>query len=236
VTNFGEKGYTSTQELVYLVLLLKQQNIPDYIIFYDGVNEVMVGTMNGKPGLVFNFEGMRDQFEGKGNKSWRHKMWHEIKRFKLYRAFVDVQSLISSGKIAEQNEKRQPIKNKQEISKLAEEIIIDYFKNTEVARNLSQAYGFKCLFLWQPALITTRSLTAEEKRLDAWNDQDMVAMYHLVYEKMRETTSPHFHNLSTIFDTKEKTIFLSWAHITEEGNARVADRIFHIFQQEFGEK
>jgi lysophospholipase L1-like esterase len=236
VTNFGERGYTLTQELVFLVLLLKQQNIPDYVVFYDGVNEVMVGTMNGKPGLVYNFEGMRDQFEGRGNMPWRQKMLHEIKRAKLYRAFTDVRRIISPGEIDGQNEKRHTSKNKQEASQLAEEITLDYLKNTEVAKNLGQAYGFKCLFLWQPALITTRALTAAEKKLGAWQDQDMVTMYHAVYEKMRQTAFPYFHNLSTMFDTKEETIFLSWAHITEEGNARVADRISLIFPQEFGEK
>jgi hypothetical protein len=64
----------------------------------------------------------------------------------------------------------------------------------------------------------------------------MVAMYRLVYDKMRATSAPNFHNLSTMFDAKEKTIFFSWAHITEEGNALVADRIFQIFQQESGQK
>jgi lysophospholipase L1-like esterase len=236
VTNFGEKGYTSTQELIYLVLLLKQKNIPDYVIFYDGVNEVMVGAMNGKPGLVFNFEGMRDQFEGKDKKSGRNKIWQEIKRLKLYRAFADLQGLVASGKIAEPNKNQYPVKNKQEMPRLAEDIMMDYLKNIEVIRHLGQAYGFQCLFVWQPALLTTRSLTAEEKRLDAWNNQDMVAMYRLVYDKMRATSAPNFYNLSTMFDAKEKTIFFSWAHITEEGNALVADRIFQIFQQESGQK
>ncbi len=43
VTNYGEKGYRLTQEIVYPILLLKQGRIPDYVIFCDGINEVMVG-------------------------------------------------------------------------------------------------------------------------------------------------------------------------------------------------
>lgn len=234
VTNLGEKGYTSTQELIYLVLLLKQKNIPDYVIFYDGVNEVMVGAMNGQPGLVYNFEGMRDQFEGREKKSGRRKMWQELKRLKLYRAFADLYGLVSAGKIAESEEHQSRVKNNQVMPKLAEDIVLDYLKNIEVIRHLGQTYGFQGLFLWQPALITTRSLTPEEKQLGAWHDPDMVAMYQLVYDKMRQAASPNFHNLSTIFDAKENTLFLSWAHITEAGNAQVADRIFQLFQQEFG--
>lgn len=46
VTNFGESGYTNTQELIRLQLELRKGNIPDIVIFYDGVNEVYFSYQN----------------------------------------------------------------------------------------------------------------------------------------------------------------------------------------------
>ena len=59
VSNFGEKGYCLTQEIVYLMLLLKQGRIPDYVIFYDGINEVMVGYKNKQAGSIFGADYIR---------------------------------------------------------------------------------------------------------------------------------------------------------------------------------
>jgi hypothetical protein len=42
-----------------------------------------------------------------------------------------------------------------------------------------------------------------------------------------------FHNISKIFDNKNKTLFFSWAHITEEGNELVMELIYRIFYKEF---
>ncbi len=36
VTNFGESGYTNTQELIRLIVELRKEHIPDIVLFYDG--------------------------------------------------------------------------------------------------------------------------------------------------------------------------------------------------------
>ena len=45
VYNFGEDGFVSTQELNYLLYQLSLGNIPDAVIFYDGVNDGYAGTI-----------------------------------------------------------------------------------------------------------------------------------------------------------------------------------------------
>jgi hypothetical protein len=39
VQNFAEPGWVSTQELLFLMEQLAEANIPDIVIFYDGVND-----------------------------------------------------------------------------------------------------------------------------------------------------------------------------------------------------
>ena len=49
IINFGESGYVSTQELNFLLERLTNNDIPDMVVFYDGVNDIYAGTYN--PGI-----------------------------------------------------------------------------------------------------------------------------------------------------------------------------------------
>src|SRR5262247_740272 len=51
VVNFGQYAYVSTQEVIELTLQLQKGNIPDVVIFYDGVNDTFSGFQLSAPGL-----------------------------------------------------------------------------------------------------------------------------------------------------------------------------------------
>jgi lysophospholipase L1-like esterase len=53
VTNYGETGYVSTQQLILLIQELKT-NIPDIVIFYDGFNDTYSAYQQGVAGLPMN--------------------------------------------------------------------------------------------------------------------------------------------------------------------------------------
>jgi hypothetical protein len=63
VVNFGENAYVSTQSLIQLQLLLESGNVPDVIIFYDGVNEVLAASQTGQPILHQNFAEITSLFQ-----------------------------------------------------------------------------------------------------------------------------------------------------------------------------
>lgn len=112
----------------------------------------------------------------------------------------------------------------------------DCLRNIAVVQRLARAYGFKYLFIWQPSPCTGKSLTPEEKDLvEDWEEKDMVKMYRLVYDRMSPVKLNHFYNIADMFDQKQAAVFISWAHLTEAGNAQVAERLASIFQQEFSE-
>ena len=54
VINFGQLGYVNTQELILLLEQLRQRNIPDLVIFYDGYNDTFSAFQNGKAGITEN--------------------------------------------------------------------------------------------------------------------------------------------------------------------------------------
>lgn len=231
VSNYGEKGYCLTQEIVYLVLLLKQGKVPDYTIFYDGINEVMVGYKNKHAGSIFGADYMRRQLYHK--ETVGENLGQIWRRSGLYRGWKDLADLI---KTPFKTEKPLTTQDEQALERLADDIVADYLRNMDLVQHLAQAYGFQYLFIWQPALCTNQALTAEEKQLAAWTNKKMVRLYQLVYDRMARVQRPYFYNIANMFDQKKKTIYFSWAHITEEGNNQVAERIFRIFQQEFPAK
>jgi lysophospholipase L1-like esterase len=231
VANYGEKGFCLTQEVINLVLLLKQGNVPDYVIFYDGINEVMVGTRNGEPGSIFGEEIIRRQLYRRDKETLWRKIVNELRRTKIYRAILDL------SRLTQPQQSQANIFSPQEeinMNRLADAIVKDYLRNIEVVKHLAPAYGFKYLFIWQPSPCTCKALTAEEKNMvAAWKEKKMVRMYKLVYDKIQPIKLDHFHNISDMFDHKKESVFMSWAHLTERGNDQVAERLFTIFQQEF---
>lgn len=54
IINFGETGYVSTQEVITLLLQLRQGNVPDIVIFYDGVNDTYSAYRNEIAGIPQN--------------------------------------------------------------------------------------------------------------------------------------------------------------------------------------
>src|SRR5262245_30798240 len=54
VTNFGELGYVSTQEVLSLEIALQRGDVPDIVIFYDAINDVFSSFQNGLAGSPQN--------------------------------------------------------------------------------------------------------------------------------------------------------------------------------------
>jgi lysophospholipase L1-like esterase len=54
ITNFGETGYVSTQGVITLLLQLRKGNVPDAVIFYEGVNDTYSAYQNGIAGIPQN--------------------------------------------------------------------------------------------------------------------------------------------------------------------------------------
>jgi lysophospholipase L1-like esterase len=233
VVNYGERGYNLRQEVINLVDLLIQGNIPDYVIFYDGVNEAMVGDNTGKAGVFFG-AGMVEfkLFQMEEEPFWV-RLRRSLQETYTYSAYEELKSWI---KRPFKRARGYSPEEQKKLNKLADNLVNDYLENVKFVEKLSQDFGFKCLFIWQPALFTTKSLTSDEKKEPTWKYMDWVTITRLVYERMAKVKMDQIHNISTIFDHKNKTIFISWAHITEEGNEMVTDRIYQIFQKEFAPK
>lgn len=118
------------------------------------------------------------------------------------------------------------------LKKLARQIIEEYRKNMDLVERLSQSYGFKYVFLWQPVLFTVNPKTEEEQKALAVRPKGLEELYIYTYELAEKLNTPNFYNLSHLFDGKTETFFIDYCHIGERQNQIVADKIFELIKNE----
>lgn len=227
VNNFGESGYVLNQELVFLTIQLKKGKIPNYVIFYDGVNDVLSAFLNGKTGFIYHYDRwkMKLNMEPKiFNEMSREAILNNIKLYYYVDLFI---------KKYIKNEDVVPKYADADLRKLACQVIEEYKENITFIDKLSKAYGFQYMFIWQPVLFTSSSITDEERRILFVQDENLKTLFAYTYEMADKLNIPHFYNLSHIFDNKKETFFIDDCHISEKANLIVANKIYELIKNEF---
>jgi len=91
VFNFGESGYVSSQEILALQLQLQQGNIPDVVVFYDGVNDVFSAFQQGVAGIPQNEFNRKKEFNASREKKKSLMIFLEsLKTLNTYRFIKDL--------------------------------------------------------------------------------------------------------------------------------------------------
>jgi lysophospholipase L1-like esterase len=222
VINFGETGYVNTQELLTLILRLRQNNTPNMVIFYDGINDCIASMQNRVPGNLHNEANRRGEFNLLSNRRLLRKAYvkSELRRFEGYdrlaQAVVEQLGLQAAYPGADDHDSP-------DLAALARGTIDVYEENIKLADILADHYGFTCQFFWQPLVYTKQYLTKFEARC---NDDPRRNFTLDVYEHVRSSESlaqnPRFHDISSVFDGVKDEMYLDFAHLREEGNAIVA--------------
>jgi lysophospholipase L1-like esterase len=226
IVNFGESGYVSTQEVILLLRELNRGNIPDVVIFYDGINDVYTAYQNGIAGLPMNEEHRCQEFN----------LLKDYRRKELYTEAL--RSFIWHSGIAQVLRKmlpsimEQPIReiaySEESFDNLVKETVERYLRNIRLVKALGKEYGFSSFFYWQPVVFSKVTLTPGEKSV-AEKYSTLGRFYRSVYSAIRGVDSlardNHFHNISAIFDQQSGVVYLDYAHITEQGNEIIAARI-----------
>jgi hypothetical protein len=230
VTNFGQLGYVSSQELVTLIFELRAGNVPDVVVFWDGFNDMNALRDHGVPGLTFRerqrAEGfqMRAQMEADdGSVSTPlalHSLFH---RSELY------------GRI------RQARRGEPDLTPLADPALfcrdmMDYWMGVvAVVENLAHAYGFQALMIWQPTWQSSeRPRSAYEQAiegtmiLDQYRGmtQHVIRCAQMADSIVASGASSSVRNLAWIHRDDTATVFVDEdGHTTERATAIEADSV-----------
>jgi lysophospholipase L1-like esterase len=216
VTNFGQWAYVSTQELIALLLELQRGNVPDVVVFYDGINDAFSTYQNGRAGVPENEAWRRIDFESAGQALF----YRVARRSRIVQLVHRVR-----GATFDHWAPPEPAA----LAGLAQETIEVYARNHQFAEALAARFGFDVLYYWQPVIWTKKELSVYERSIAEESTRELPsldAFYRKVWAQVgAEATlaeNGRFRDLSGAFDDVSDSVFWDWTHITEDGNERIA--------------
>ncbi|MBN1125398.1 MAG: SGNH/GDSL hydrolase family protein [Sedimentisphaerales bacterium] len=231
VSNYGELGYVFSQEVIQLILLLKEGSRPDYVIFYDGVNDVKSTYDSGIAGTIQNLSQIRARFSifamAPPEQLWigcRDTIPYLLRKHSMI--YNAIRKTISHSLPQERYSEKQ-------LEELAVKIVDHYMQTMVLVDHLAHEYGFQYLCFWQPLAFLEDHLTEEEMlHLTYRGNETLKKLYHLSLEEMRKRCPSKMHIVTEILSNRQETYYLDYCHLNEQGNRVVAQGIFNVLQRE----
>lgn len=229
ITNFGCHGYTRATENIQLQRELIKNNIPDIVVFYDGVNEVISAHQNNEAGTPTNAFNRKKEF--KIAHSYKKRIRLMIMSSNLYRFVTTMQRKLFTNSEFIQLTARP--------NNLAKDIAKTYTGYVRISKSLEQEYGFKVFNFMQPNIYSKKNLTTTEQGY--YKDELYYKnLYNLSYETVRNDdlmqNDSTFIDISDVFDNAKQTVFTDFCHTGEFGNKLVAKAIFENIKIPLTEK
>jgi hypothetical protein len=228
LVNVGETGFGMTQEVIQLLLMLRQGYRPALVVFYDGINDVAAAAQHGQAGIPLNETNRVREFDlGRRVFSWRSDVRAE------FRAFTALASVaVARSELLERIRALRPHLPGRvpDAASLADAVVATYVANMEMVEALAMRFGFAPVYLWQPNLLTSRkALTSREQSLrdQALRDPEFARLRQLhrevearVDSVARAVAGERFRNLSGVFDAVTGPVFTDEVgHTYESANA-----------------
>jgi hypothetical protein len=233
ITNYGQLGHNSTQEVITLHQLLKSAEPIDIALFYDGINEMACAEQTGRADGLFNEARRRAEFN----------LLHPGRRRDLIAAALIGAAPRTVRRLRRLTglQMRGPLPVEQaDLSQvdpveLARKVIAAYVGNVRLVRLLGREYGFQPIFFWQPMITTKKSKTEDEQRWlnDYTNDPERRRLLYeaILGERRRNpdlVDAADAVDLSALFDDWTDPVYIDLYHLSETGNTAVATAILPI--------
>jgi lysophospholipase L1-like esterase len=227
--NLGEGGWVSTQGLLELMMRLRRGDIPDIVVFYDGINDVYSSLQAGEAGKPQNERNRVREFN-----LTRHDDLSGLRRTALLESAkaLDMYALAQRlarrfGNVDYEGRLSEP----PDARALAEKTVGIYRDNLRKIGLLGKAHGFRAVFYWQPVILGKPKLTEYEAGLrKSRMVTDMEPFFQRTYALVDRATAElgrefDFHNIAGIFADVPEPVYIDWAHLSERGNDLIAARM-----------
>jgi len=227
VENFGEIGYVSTQELLSLLLELRSGNVPDVVVFYDGINDVSSAMYNGVAGIPQNESRRRAEF----NLLSLHRSADfdraQVVRMAERSATVRIARAIKRRVIGEQRASAA-MRRANRSDDLPAQVATTYVDNLEFICMLAHRYHFTPLFYLQPVIYERSRPTAYEE-VQRRAAEKYRRFFESCYQESatRAAAIDGFRDISNTLAEADTSCFVDFMHTSEAANAIIAHEITH---------
>jgi hypothetical protein len=228
VMNYGEKGWSNSQEVVALMEQLKHAaRKPDLVLFYDGGTEAFSAYQSGRADVHSNFNSFKNFLDSWGT---AHAAgFSYLEQTNTYRLLENI-----AARMPLRSRRNQTPKPALDTQALSAAVIENYRQNINFVSLMAKQYGFRPVFAFYPNLAAGhKPLTPYEQRVLQLTDKEYPAlrsMYQAVYARSREIQSPDFYDLSAVVDNRADTMYVGISHMKAEGDQIVSDRLFQILE------
>jgi len=251
--NFGIGGYVNSQELIELIGLLSRGDIPDSVIFYDGINEV-IAAMQGTPGEHHNLKDIANIYETHQRlkpagvlPNFMQYVWPKVKEYIYSQSNFGRVSKYVRERIFDHESRTRVSQGWITDTKLLESYLDKaaevYSHNYLIACELAKAYGFRLTFIWQPSIFEKSQLSLYEKwqlsngTIGGISNINYQAPWQYMKKRVLEKLSAlnnrtsqcpcQILDYSDVFADFKGTIFYrDWQHANPSGNELISRRLF----------
>ena len=245
VLNLGQLGYASTQEMIELILQLRSGNVPDLVVFYDGVNDTWNAYGSGIVGGHHSEEQVSARVEGRSEEFDMPSIPETL--LKNSNLWLLITSLGSRSEIGEIDVEDLVTYSTMGIDRdtLASAVVSTYLGNCAVVEALAESYDFEYLFIWQPCIwLGEKPLTTDEEVLYSGGVEYQFNSADQAYRELLEATyrcyavslpdTMHYATFTDIFrgETEEIYTDFSGVHISAAGNEIVAASILDLIVEQ----
>ncbi len=220
VVSAGRLGYVSGQELALLINGVLDFK-PDMTIHLNGANDVItVSQYNESPGFPFYFQSLKKALEAS-------KLEKELDQTLGESVFLtDLKNMLKKYKTSS-------------IDLTTKNIVRHYKRNMLASAQILKANGVDAYFFLQPLLQFKSKKSSEENKFIKTSRTQAVKMWGSTYPLMgnslketSESTGVKWKDLRNAFDAEEKTVFTDSVHLTDLGQALLAEIIFQEIKTE----
>jgi lysophospholipase L1-like esterase len=213
VMNYSERGYTSTQNLIDLVMQINTNSAPKNVIFYGGLNDIAVDC-NLALTKRLNSHGTENRIQNALDRT--------ANEYYLYNNLIAPIIALASSVLVDSKGVR--IAGCSDDPKRADEVAELFVKNLEIMDTLVKAYGGRFHAFLQPSAYI-RNPRIDYINLDndsfAFDKAQVNAVIPLVLSKLSQRRIDWFSDLSGAFDGNEYYL-IDHVHASPKGNAVLA--------------
>ena len=227
VINYGESGYTSIQNLQMLIRSINNRDKPDYVIFYDGNNDVINQCRSdSSPYASSRQSQIRNTLKEKKYEPSSFSYQFETPKFfisKIKEKLFKNNYVIS--KSSNSNVSHDCHLNDQKATKISE-VLYETWNHTKI---ILDHYNIKFIPILQPVATLSKTKLDHISIPNIYSKQ-LKILYPLFKENMIKKNFL-FYDMTKVFD-KDQYLYIDSVHVMPIGNEIVADEINHIIQTE----
>ena len=248
VRNMGERGYVSTQEVVFLYRELQAERRPDVVVFYDGINDAAAASNWPEvPGSHVSLHRIRDRFQfGEVPSERRQEFVRSLGIYKASRIVLDrMEAQRKSARDRQDNADfdTTPRFLDANFRFLGGQGVDVWLANHALVTALADEFGFTTLFALQPSLWTDgKPLHVSEKRILA-EHLEIRAMTHIMATRAEMSSiieerrgngllPSNVYNLAEVFSTVEEPVYIDYVHTAGSGYRIVAEALFEMLREQ----